>query len=122
MGANRKIKMLEDDLYKAETSSEAFESKVKELEIEVTSINNVLKKMEAAEGLQSEREEKLEENIRDLEQAKSDLSIRAENAERQIQVLEENILKLESDLEKEQEEHNTTKEELAAVNAEIDDI
>merc|ERR1712147_82530 len=105
--ANRKIKMLEDDLYKAETSSEAFESKVKELEIEVTSINNVLKKMEAAEGLQSEREEKLEENIRDLEQAKSDLSIRAENAERQIQV---------------QEEHNTTKEELAAVNAEIDDI
>jgi DNA anti-recombination protein RmuC len=45
---------------------------------------------------QSEREETLEENIRNLEQAKSDLSIRAENAERQIQVLEENILKLES--------------------------
>ena len=45
---------------------------------------------------QTEREEKLEENIRDLEQAKSDLSIRAENAERQIKVLEENILQLES--------------------------
>merc|ERR1712003_491341 len=110
------------DLSRAEGNSETAESKVKELEIEVTTINNVLKKMEAAEGLQSEREEKLEENIRDLEQAKSDLSIRAENAERQIQVLEENILKLESDLEKEQEAHNQTKDELAAVNAEIDDI
>merc|ERR1711915_442479 len=86
--ANRKIKMLEDDLYKAESNSDTYEAKVKELEIEVTSINNILKKMEAAEGLQTEREEKLEENIRDLEQAKSDLSIRAENAERQIQVLE----------------------------------
>ena len=32
-----------------------FFSKVKELEIEVTNINNILKKMEAAEGLVSSK-------------------------------------------------------------------
>ena len=45
---------------------------------------------------QTEREDKLENTIHELEAAKSELSIRAENAERQIQVLDENIVKLES--------------------------
>merc|ERR1719342_1758288 len=99
-----------------------LESGIKDLEIEMTNMNTNLKKMEAAEGMQAEREDKLESGIRDLEAAKADLSIRAENAERQIQVLEENILKLERDLERESNDHRATKIELEELNAEINDI
>merc|ERR1719312_924978 len=118
----RRVKILEEDLSSAEEKLTAAEDKLKELETELTDINNNMKKMEAAEGLQAQREDELESKIRDLTEEKGDLHIRAENAERQIQVLEENIAKLEKEVEDEQTSHAETKAELEAVNAEIDDI
>merc|ERR1712203_885651 len=109
----------ESDLEKAEERADVGETKILELEEELSVVANNLKSLEVSEEKANQRESSYKEQIKTLTAKLKQAEARAEFAERSVQKLQKEVDRLEDELAAEQDKYKSITEELEQTFAEM---
>jgi len=117
--AARKLAITEVDFERVESRLEAGEAKITELEEELRVVGNNMKSLEISEQEAAQREESYEDTIRDLTERLKTAEARAAEAERQVSKLQSEVDRIEDDLLAEKEKYKALSGELDQTFAEL---
>lgn len=108
----RKLKMTESELERAEDRADTTERKLKEIDTELLVVTSTLKSLEHNESKATEKEDTMEDTIRDLNLKLKEAEYRASDGERAVNKLQRDMDNCEEELLRERAANKALKEEL----------
>lgn len=117
--ASRKLQVVELELDKAEERATRAEEKVKVLDVELLSVTNEMRSLNASKSHFNQADDRAATQIRDLQQQSKEAQLLNEQLTRKVKELESRNDKLEGEVEQIRIKYKETKEELESTLAEL---